>query len=99
MHEFHKKIYSAMTLIAKMDVPEGIPTKLGIYLTTEGYVNVDDNEGVNITEKGLNLLGRLEEFKHKDLSRIATWVGLLVSGTLSLFATIISLIALFGRGT
>ncbi|MEK6808401.1 MAG: hypothetical protein AABY14_01810 [Nanoarchaeota archaeon] len=99
MHKFHKSIYDAMTLIVTNDKPKDIPTKMHRYLAREGYIEVKNAYGnidklVYITEKGLTLLGRLEEFKHNDLSRKSTWIGLIISGVLSLFATIISLNAL-----
>ena len=95
MHKFHKLLYNTMTAIVDENIEFHSPQTLE-YLAVEGYIHISDNNEARITKKGLDLLGKLEEFKHNDLSRISTWIGLIVSGALSLFATIISLIALRG---
>ena len=99
MHEVHEALYDAMSMIVTQ---KGKTTKVNIsisdYLTIEGYIEVDDIENARITKKGLELLGKLEEFKHNDLSRVATWVGIIGSIILSIMATIVSFIALYKGG-
>jgi len=91
MHKFHKLIYDAMTSITLNSKPKGISKKMVRYLAIEKYIEISDTQKAYITEKGLNLLGRLEEFKDKDLSRTVMWAGIIASGVLSLTAIFVTL--------
>ena len=92
MHKFHKSIYNAMTDITVYNRPRRMTPTLR-YLIIQEYLEVTDTKETYITEKGLTLLGRLESFKHNDLSRIITWLGVVVS----LLAVSISIIGIFWR--
>jgi len=95
MHKFHIAIYDAMTQISEKGKSSKITKEMGEYLALEGYIRVNDDERAVITEKGLGLLAQIEQIKQGELSRRATWVGLIVSGVLSLAAFIMSILVLF----
>lgn len=100
VHTYHKKLYEALTLLAEGDPSDYglIPVTLGEYLSRERYVRIDDDGRAMITVKGLDLLGKLEGYRHNDLGRRATWWNIALTSLLSLLAFTLALAAFMQGG-
>jgi len=110
MENFDKQLYKALKFFANNTVKSinkiidknikqyriHVSRKIERFVALAGYTQASNEDIIAITEKGIEQLRILEDIEHKDKSRIAAWVAIIVSSILSLFALIIAILALKG---